>query len=1227
MSRWVYWVSLIAIAVVVGFPLYGVVSDPQADLRDLFRLGIDLQGGTSLIYELRAPEGGEAPTAKEALRVIMGRIDPQGTRGYTVRAIGQQRLEIVLPGRQTRVRIDAEQATPEALTAAIDAARQQSAALEVDALEAHRDALQVGTMLVVHLKPALYLDDVQSRVSEKVRALSPDQRVPYALVGRTREGQRWKQVTVFVAAAPDNEAVLNDWRNLLTDALATQRDVTRVKRLVGQAGFLEFRIMVNREEDRDKANFERITRRKQAGQSPGDPRFRWYPMKKGWEWYKEGLLDAWNYVYVVDEEAQTVEALVDVSDGQDVTGQDLSAARPSTQNGEPIVVFGLKPDAGARMARLTRPEMRGRHMGILLDGVVQSAPSLRATLSTGGIVEGYGTLRERDEVVTVLNSGHLAASLGDPVTERTVGPELGADNIQRGFQASLIGFGLVVAFILIYYRFAGLVADFALFLNLVLIVCIMSSVRQAWTLPGIAGLILSLSMAIDANVLIFERLREERGHEGSLGFAIKKAYRSAFRTILDANITTLIPAFILLLPGLSTEEVKGFAVVMIIGIMVSMFTAVVVTRMIFEMGLKTGILRDIKMFRLFSSPKINWMRFVRPAVVVSGTAAAIGVVLFFARSDDKYDIEFTGGTQVELAVKVPEGQDTVPIETVRDRVTKSLGPAATVQELVYAYQPVGEKVDRFLISVPATGDAATGEAAVKDTLSAVFEDMRPELGTSQATVEVSEITEEIIRRRMRDEGALPADGAEGPAGAAGSAGEPAADAAAPAAAPATEAAPPEKPAAEAVPAARHIPSEYRKFLGMARILVDVAPPLPEGEVRRRVDVFLRDRYPDLVGTLYEVQGRTSSERTGEFKTFEIWVQQEYGGRRGAQTNPEFWSEVVSRALGTEQKFASTTSFEATMAAEAWDKAVMAVLLSLALMIVYIWIRFANFSSGVAAVVALVHDVIITLGAITVASYLARTFLGDVLLLVDFKINLPVVGAFLTLVGYSINDTIVVFDRIRENRGRHGDMSVTVVNDSLNQVLSRTVLTSTTTLLAVMALYFFAGRASTVHGLAFVMLFGTIVGTYSSIAIASPVLVLREYLYRVYVWAYPIVGAGVVVYYAFVWEGAGAFFGSGAGWGWVVLHVAWVAVTWWAVRKDAYGEPWPVAESQPLVTKALAGISLLAPVVVVVLGLMTAVSRSEGVSAWAGPVAVMAMVTIPVTWALCRMAWGKLAQKS
>ncbi len=1197
MGRWVYWVSLTAIALVLGIPAFTLLTDPQADIRDLFRLGIDLEGGTSLIYELHAPEGGgEAPDAKAAKQVILQRIDPQGTRGYIVRAVGQHRLEIVLPGRQTKVRITHEAATQELLSAAQQAAQQNKAV--ADLIGQRFQAFAGGTRLVVRMVPPLYLDDIQTRIGEAVRERMPGQTGDIAVAGLTPKDDQWQEVAVFLTVRPDDARRLAEWENLITLSLSAQRDVTRVKRLVRQAGFLEFRIVAERVRDRDKANFDQIVRDRQAGKPPYSTQWRWYPLKKGWEWYQQGLLDEWNFIYVVDRERQEVEVLVNVADGQDVTGRDMEHAVASVSQGEPVVAFNMKATAGSRFAALTSPENRDRHMAIILDGVVQTAPVLRATLSTGGIIEGYKTRRELEEVVTILNSGQLAASLGDPVTERTVGPELGEDNIHKGLVASLVGFALVVLFMLAYYLFAGCVANVALLLNLALTISIMFWIKQTWTLPGIAGLILSLAMAVDANVLIFERLREEKGKEGSLGFALKKAYMRAFTTIFDSNLTTMIPAFVLLWPGLATEEVKGFAVVMIIGIGVSMFTAVVITRMIFETGIRWGWIKELRMLHLFQKPNLDWMRFARVAFVVTLAAAVAGVIVFLSRGQDKYDIEFVGGTQVELALKVPEGQDTIPIATVRQRANEALGGVATVQELEYAAETGETHLNRFLISVPAVGAAVTGEAAVKAKLAEAFADLRPEGGGTKVQVAVSEISEDVIRRRL--ESVQPA---KAPAGGA------------PAAAPVEEAR-----------SVRYIPPEERQYLAKVRIGAQVTPPMGLGEFQRRIDTLIRDRFPEMVGTLYRVEGAAPGDVPGEFKSFELWVRDDFGGKHADTPNPAFWTGVVELAMGQQEAFASTTSFEPTMAGEAWDKAVIAILLSLTAMAVYIWLRFAKLSSGIAAVVATVHDVLITLGAVSVGAILSVTVLGTVLDLTDMKVNLPLIGAFLTLVGYSVNDTIVIFDRIRENRGKYGDLSIAIINNSINQTLSRTLLTGTTVLMAVLSLYFFGGKTSSIHGLAFVMLVGTVVGCYSSIAIASPILAMGDYLRKLYVWVYPVVGVGLLGYFFLAWPFPAEALGSWADGVRIalafagVVWVAWLALAWQAVHSYARGRPWAILVKSPPAASAIAAVSLAAPVLTVFLfAVMVLGARASGVAAWAGPAALAMLATCPATYFICKMA--------
>jgi preprotein translocase SecF subunit len=547
----------------------------------------------------------------------------------------------------------------------------------------------------------------------------------------------------------------------------------------------------------------------------------------------------------------------------------------------------------------------------------------------------------------------------------------------------------------------------------------------------------------------------------------------------------------------------------------------------------------------------------------------------------------------------------VGIEDVRRKADEALGGAVTVQELEYASEAVGAtRLSRFLISVPASGVKVTGEENVKGVIAKAFESMRPEGSTETVRTTPVEITEEMIRQRLlKAEGARPA-----------------------AEAPAAGAAP-----AAAAPEAHFIPREMRLFLGAILLTVDLTPPLSVGEVQRRVDTLIRDRYPEMAGALAKVEGKAAADAPGEFKSIELWIRDDFAGKHLETPAPQFWNDVIQLALARQETFASVTSFEPTMASEAWNKAVIAILLSLSLMAVYIWLRFAKFSSGIAAVVATVHDVLIALGAVSVAVYVAMhlPFIAGPLMLTDMKINLPLIGAFLTLVGYSVNDTIVVFDRIRENRGKYGDLSVTIINNSINQTLSRTVLTSSTVFIAVVALYFFGGKTSSIHGLAFVMLIGTFVGCYSSVAIASPILVMGDYLRKVYAWAYPAIAVGILAYYAFVWSPSwqGGFFGSPAGWVITVLMLAWALIVWEACHNLSFGRPWSLQAKAPAAAKVVAGISVLAaPAAVILGGMAVLAAKGSGIPAWAGPAAVVALATCPATYTIVKAVRGRLSEQ-
>jgi len=266
-----------------------------------------------------------------------------------------------------------------------------------------------------------------------------------------------------------------------------------------------------------------------------------------------------------------------------IAGADLRAARRTQDRmGRPAVDFELSPDAGRRFERLTRANI-GKIMAIVLDGNVISAPVIKAVIASNGIIEGSFTREEADDLSLKLRSGALPARV-NIVEERTVGPSLGRDSIRRGVAASLIGFAAVMIFMLIYYKGSGINATLALVINVILLIGAMSSLHATLTLPGIAGLILTVGIAVDSNVLIFERIREELGLGKTVRSAIDAGFKRVWMTIVDTHVTTLASAFFLFAYG--TGPVRGFAVTLIIGLLASMFTAVFVSRFIYDLVLR-----------------------------------------------------------------------------------------------------------------------------------------------------------------------------------------------------------------------------------------------------------------------------------------------------------------------------------------------------------------------------------------------------------------------------------------------------------------------------------------------------------------------------------------------------------------------------------------------------------------------------------------------------------------
>ena len=266
-----------------------------------------------------------------------------------------------------------------------------------------------------------------------------------------------------------------------------------------------------------------------------------------------------------------------------VTGRDLTGAEPShDQAGRPSVIFTLNRDGAERFGRVTGANV-GKYLAIVLDNRVYTAPVIHGQINDRGTIEGGNfTPESAQDLALVLRSGALPASIA-PLSEEVVGPSLGADSIRHGLVASIVGLLAVMGFMLVYYRGAGINAIIALSLNLLILVAAMGYIGGVLTLPGIAGVILTVGMGVDSNVLIFERIREELRLGKAVGAAVAAGFEQAFRTIIDTHVTTVVSAMILFAFG--TGPIRGFAVTLTIGLIANLFTSVMVSRLIFDYGL------------------------------------------------------------------------------------------------------------------------------------------------------------------------------------------------------------------------------------------------------------------------------------------------------------------------------------------------------------------------------------------------------------------------------------------------------------------------------------------------------------------------------------------------------------------------------------------------------------------------------------------------------------------
>lgn len=596
---------------------------------------------------------------------------------------------------------------------------------------------------------------------------------------------------------------------------------------------------------------------------------------------------------IVDEETQKKigERPLLLSRRNIVGGESVQNARIVTQQIGTVAVT-LKKEGGDRVLNSTKAMKLGQdRMAVVLDGQALIAPTVQAKLGRDFVINGLDGKEETRRITKALNN-----PLKNPLnilSERNVTARYGKEVVRQGITAAIAGLGLTLLFVLAYYRFAGLVALAGLMINMLILFGCMAMFGATFTLPGIAGIILTIGVAVDANVLIYERLREELAGGKSLKNALKAAYEKAFSAIFDANITTLLTAIILL--WRASDQMKGFAITLTIGILSSMFAALLVTRVIFFWGSDTGAFKKLSFMNLIPERTIKFMQMRKYAFKLSALIFIGSLLIVGTKRDSALGIDFLGGSI--LTVQLEDGQE-LSAATVKDAIGDlDLNKNATAQ----------------LETVPnSDGSIITLKCGTDDI--------------------------QMIKDELRKDIQILGD---------------------------------------------------KNELGAYNLTID--------------------------------ENTISASLGGEFLK----------------------NSIIALGLG-----------------------LLAVL-------IYISLRF-ELSFAVGAFAALFHDIVICIGIVVIFGT---------------ELSLIHVGAFLTIAGYSINDTIVVFDRMRESlRNKRGKV-IDVMNIAINATLSRTILTSVTTFVAVLVLWIFGGAA--LKDFSFAIMIGVVVGTYSSIFIAAPV---------VYIWS-------------------------------------------------------------------------------------------------------------------------------
>jgi SecD/SecF fusion protein len=921
----------------------------------------------------------------------------------------------------------------------------------------------------------------------------------------------------------------------ITIPRADEAEMERIKKIISSAGTLEFRILANERDDKSLIDQAKQREDKIIYDAMGNRRAWWVPVneKEEADFQRGGGEIAVRTVK--DSRGKDVLEVLVKQDDFNVNGGFLSNASAGLdQRGQRCVEFSFTSAGGRLFGGLTASNLPdevqdfSRRLGIILNDQLFSAPNIKSTIFDRGEITGSFSKQEVDDLVRVLNAGALPAALTtNPVAELLTGATLGADMIEKGALATALSVVLVLLFMLVYYRSAGVIACFAMLLNGMMIVAIMIVIHAELSLPGFAGLVLSVGMAVDANVLIYERMREELDRNAGLRMAIRNGFDRALSAIVDSNLTTLITATVLYVVG--TDQIKGFAVTLWLGVVLSMFTGVFCSRVVFDVCEKQKWMTRLSMMRMLTRTNIDFLGARRLAISASAALILVGLAASIYRGVGLFDIDLTGGVSVQIVFDDEHRQEITDVRkalaylpdlAVADVQLRTEEPGTRFLVNTSQQAPVDPDTEKVLID-PQTGAEYTSLDYVEQRITETF---KGKLATN------SLVHQELSRIEPAEKDApaakTPAAKADGAKPAAESGAKPKTDkqsrsdlppdsilamadappVLAPADAPAAK--PVEKPAEKPVQPAKpqaetEKPAEPAKpQAGTEKPAEKPGPktaPKAEPKAAAPGDPFVGGTKATL-----QFADKISHQKLEDL----LMAQRSKSGRWLFElSNPEYtagmavpfdtWNvklnlppesakavfEQLDAKLRNSPSFPFTNPVGGQVSKIVQRQAVAALMASLVFIVIYIWVRFQKVVYGLAAVIATVHDLLITVGFVALSHWLA-SFLGF-LLIDDFKIGLTVLAAFLTIIGYSLNDTIVVFDRIREVKGKSPVLTEQMVNDSVNQTLSRTIITGGGALMGLFVMYVFGGQG--IHAFCYCMFLGVVVGTFSSVYIASPVL--------------------------------------------------------------------------------------------------------------------------------------------